>query len=91
MSLNEFYSYLQGYHDRVDMGMDMLAWHASVTLAPHTKKGKSIDPSALRGKKPKNIPSSGAEVLEVLRDNADKADQDAFWKKGRGREWQKQT
>tara|TARA_R110000824_G_scaffold31342_5_gene102132 strand:- start:1058 stop:1261 length:204 start_codon:yes stop_codon:yes gene_type:complete len=67
--------------------MDMLAWHASIAIAPHTKKGKSVTPDKLRGKKPKNIPSSGEEVLEALRSNADKADQDAFWKKGKGREW----
>ena len=70
--------------------MDMLAWHASISLAPHTKKGKKVTPDKLRGKKPRNMPSSGAEVLSNLEANAEKADQDACWKKGKGREGQQQ-
>jgi len=86
--LGEVQLYIQGYADSLDHQMDMLAWHASITLSPHTKKGKSVTPDKLRGKKPKSGPSTGSEVLAELQENADKKGQEAFWKKGKGREWQ---
>jgi hypothetical protein len=89
MTLGEFGCYCQGYSDRIDMEMDMLAWHASIVVSPWTKKGQKVTPQKLRGKK-SNKPQSGAEVLAELEQNADRLDQDAFWKKGKGREWQAQ-
>ena len=86
--MGEVQLYIQGYADSIDHQMDMLAWHASITLSPHTKKGKSVTPDKLRGKKPKSVSGSGSEVLAQLKENADKRDQDAFWKKGIGRKWQ---
>lgn len=86
--MGEVQLYIQGYADSVDQQMDMLAWHASITLSPHTKKGKKVTPDTLRGKKSKSGPSTGSEVLAQLEEYADKKDQEAFWKKGKGREWQ---
>ena len=86
--MGEVQLYIHGYSESVDLQMDMLAWHASITVAPYTKKGKNITPDKLRGKKPKSVPSSGADILAELERNADRIDQDAFWKKGKGREWQ---
>ena len=71
------------------MQMDMLAWHASITVSPWTKKGQQVTPQKLRGKK-SDKPQSGTEVMAELRENADKRDHDAFWKKGKGREWRAQ-
>ena len=67
--------------------MDMIAWHASISVSPWTKKGKSITPDKLRGKK-SSAPKSGSEVLSALQSNAEKQDQDSFWKKGKGKTWQ---
>ena len=88
MSLGEFNLYWLGYHDRLDLQMDMIAWHASISISPWTKKGKKVTPDKLRGKKTANKPSSGAEVLSELEANAEKRDQDSFWKEGKGKKWQ---
>ncbi len=88
MTLGEFNLYWAGYHDRIDLEMDMIAWHASISVSPWTKKGKSITPDKLRGKKSAKAPSSGAEVLEQLRANSEQRDYDSFWKEGKGKTWQ---
>jgi len=87
MSLNEFFIYWEGYQERLDVQMDMIAWHASISISPWTKKGKSITPDKLRGKKSAKAPSSGAEVLEQLRANSEQKEYDSFWKEGKGRSW----
>ena len=87
MSLNEFFIYWEGYQERLDVQMDMIAWHASISVSPWTKKGKSITPDKLRGKK-SSAPTSGAEILSTLESNAEKRDQDSFWKEGKGKTWQ---
>lgn len=89
MSLYEFNQYWLGYQDRVDLQMDMIAWHASIAISPWTKKGKSVTPDKLRGKK-SSSPKSGAEVLQQLEANAEQREYDSFWKKGKGRKWQRQ-
>tara|TARA_R100000995_G_scaffold62625_1_gene32154 strand:+ start:2338 stop:2613 length:276 start_codon:yes stop_codon:yes gene_type:complete len=89
MSLSEFNLYWLGYHDRLDLQMDMIAWHASISVSPWTKKGKRVTPDKLRGKKTAAKPSSGAEVLSELEANAEKRDQDSFWREGKGKKWQK--
>ena len=86
MTLHEFNQYWLGYHDRVDLHMDMIAWHASISVSPWTKKGKNLTPDKLRGKK-SSAPKSGAEVLEELKANAEKRDQDSFWEEGIGKTW----
>ena len=66
----------------------MVAWHASISISPWTKKGKNVTPDKLRGKKTADKPSSGSQLLSELRANAEKRDQDSFWKKGKGKKWQ---
>ena len=88
MTLVEFSYYWLGYHDRLDLQMDMFAWHASISIQPWTKKGKHVAPDKLRGKKSATKPQSGAEVLTELRTNAEQKDYDSFWKEGKGRAWQ---
>jgi len=87
MSLNEFFIYWQGYQERLDVQMDMIAWHASISVSPWTKKGKSITPDKLRGKK-SSAPTSGAEILSTLESNAEQKEHDSFWKEGKGKTWQ---
>ena len=89
MTLREVNLYWLGYHDRLDLHMDMIAWHASISVSPWTKKGKRVTLDKLRGKKTAAKPSSGAEVLRELEANAEKRDQDSFWREGKGKKWQK--
>jgi hypothetical protein len=89
MSLYEFNQYWLGYHDRIDLQMDMIAWHASISISPWTKKGKSITPDKLRGKK-SSAPKSGPELLQQLEANAEQREYDSFWKEGKGKKWQRQ-
>ena len=87
MTLGEFLLYWGGYQDNLDVHMDMIAWHASISLQPWTKKGQKITPDKLRGKKSATKPQSGAEVFAELRANAEQKDHDSFWKEGKGRAW----
>ena len=89
ITLGEFFCYYNGYSKGVDLQMDMLAWHASVVVQPWVKKGR-VTPEKLRGKK-SDKPTSGQQVLSELNANAEKKDQEAFWKKGKGRKWQRQS
>tara|TARA_R100000152_G_C6781653_1_gene216669 strand:+ start:4576 stop:4833 length:258 start_codon:yes stop_codon:yes gene_type:complete len=77
--------YAQGYNDKLDIQMDMLAWHAAVCVQPHVKKGTRVTPSKLRGKKQKI--KSTRSVLDQIDEEIEKREQDAFWEKGPGKEW----
>lgn len=90
MTLWEFNLFWQGYHDRLDQQMDMVAWHAAIAVSPWTKKGQKVTPDKLRGKKSDKKPQSGVEILTELRANAEQKDYDSFWKEGKGRKWQEE-
>jgi len=88
LTLYEFMHYAKGHNDTLDIQMDMLAWHAAICVQPHVKKGTRVTPDKLRGKKQKIEPN--ISILDSIEMDAEKREQEAFWKKGQGGKWQRQ-
>ena len=80
--------YAEGFSQYLDRELDVVAWHASICVQPHVKKGTRVTPDKLRGKSKKT--QSGNDILAGLKQGAEKREQDAFWVKGQGGKWQRQ-
>jgi len=71
MTLREFDLFVQGYQKRLEVGRELIAWHASCLMNCWVKKRVSSDD--LLGKKRKQL--SPEEIkIELSRRNKDKAE-----------------